>query len=139
MRTGNNNEKGAAAVEFALVLPSLLMILFFIIEFSMILYDKAVITNASREGARAGIVYSSPSVTGGAITGVVNTYCANNLISFEPQSPSTTVNPSAGCGSSGALLTVDVSYTYKFLVLPNFMSTMTPRLTLTGHTAMRCE
>ena len=48
---GNN---GASAVEFAVVLP-LLVLPFGIIEFSLALYDKAMITNASREGARAGI------------------------------------------------------------------------------------
>jgi Flp pilus assembly protein TadG len=38
------------------------MLLFGIIEFGIILYDKAMITNASREGARAGIVYSEPII-----------------------------------------------------------------------------
>ena len=56
-----NCQKGAAAVEFAIVLPLLLMLLFGIIEFSVILYDKAMITNASREGTRAGIVSRWPT------------------------------------------------------------------------------
>ncbi len=50
------SENGASAVEFALVLPLLLVLVFGIIEFSIFLYDKAVITNASREGAQAGDV-----------------------------------------------------------------------------------
>ena len=41
-----------AAVEFALVLPVLLLILFGIINFGTLMYDQAVITNAAREGAR---------------------------------------------------------------------------------------
>ena len=49
-----NNQNGAALVEFAIVLPVLLMLIFEMIEFSLLLYDKAMITNASREGARAG-------------------------------------------------------------------------------------
>ena len=44
-------------VELAIILPILLIVLFGLIEFGFILYDKAVITNASREGARQGIVY----------------------------------------------------------------------------------
>ena len=40
-------QRGAALVEFTLVVPLLLMILFGIIEFSVLLYDKAVVTNAS--------------------------------------------------------------------------------------------
>ena len=50
-------EEGASAIEFALVLPLLLVLVFGIIEFSILFYDKAMLTNASREGARVGIVY----------------------------------------------------------------------------------
>ena len=52
-----SNANGAAAVEFAIVVPLLLLLLFGIIEFSLLLYNKAMLTNASREGARFGIVY----------------------------------------------------------------------------------
>ena len=50
------NERGAVAAEFALLLPVLLMILFGTMEFGMIMYGREVVTNATREGARAGIV-----------------------------------------------------------------------------------
>lgn len=50
-------------MEFALVLPVLLLILFGIIEFGLVMFDQAVITNASREGARAGIVLKTPSLS----------------------------------------------------------------------------
>lgn len=134
----NNREKGAAAVEFALILPLLLLMLFLIIEFSIALYDKAVITNASREGARMGIVMQpAPRPGAGAISATVNAYCATNLISFGPATPVTAV--SATCVNPGDLLTVNVSYTYSFLVLPNFMGGLTSGITLTGTTVMRCE
>ncbi len=138
MHTGKNRnrEKGVAAVEFALILPMLLFVFFMIIEFSIILYDKAVITNASREGARMGIVEATPRQTIGAITATVDTYCASNLISFGPATPITDVP--VACVTSGDLLTVNVAYTYTFFVLPNFMGGATG-LTLTGNTVMRCE
>ena len=40
-------QKGVAAVEFAIILPVLMIIIFGIIEFGLLLYDKQVITNAS--------------------------------------------------------------------------------------------
>lgn len=55
-----NDQKGAAIVEFAVVLPLLLVLLFGIIEFGLIMYNKHIITNASREGARYGIVVEVP-------------------------------------------------------------------------------
>jgi Flp pilus assembly protein TadG len=59
------NERGAVAAEFALLLPVLLIILFGIIEFGMIMYGREIVTNAAREGARAGIVQGPPNRTGG--------------------------------------------------------------------------
>ena len=52
------NNKGASAVEFALVLPILIVLLFGIVEFGLLMYNKAVITNASREGARDGHLFA---------------------------------------------------------------------------------
>jgi Flp pilus assembly protein TadG len=132
------NQKGVAAVEFALVLPILVMMAFGIIEFSLILYDKAVITNASREGARAGIVSQSPRVADGEITTVVENYCKDYLVTFG--TPNTPVSAIARTGSSfGDELTVAVTYSYGFLVLPNFITGITGPLDLTATTVMRME
>ena len=46
-----HNQKGAALIEFAIVLPLLLLLVFGAIEFGLLFYNKQVITNASREGA----------------------------------------------------------------------------------------
>lgn len=51
------SEKGGTLIEFVLVLPLLLLFTFAIIEFSVLMYDKAVITLGSREGARAAIAW----------------------------------------------------------------------------------
>jgi Flp pilus assembly protein TadG len=45
-------DRGAAAVEFALVLPLLLLILFGIIDFGRALNAQITLTQAAREGAR---------------------------------------------------------------------------------------
>jgi len=50
------NQKGAALVEFGLILPLLILLIFGVIEFGLLLFNQQVITNAAREGARAGIV-----------------------------------------------------------------------------------
>ena len=133
-----NNQNGAALVEFAIVLPVLLMLIFGMIEFSILLYDKAMITNASREGARAGIVYSFPTpVTTAAITQTVNNSLQTNLISLGGASAPTIT--AGQCTGSGMPLTVAVTYPYKFLVLPNFVQSLSGTITLNAQTVMRCE
>ena len=136
------SEKGAAMVEFAIVLPLLLMLVFGMIEFSIMFYDKAVITNASREGARAGIVYSYPNrITDGEIEATVVNYVSDKLITFSATPPSaedlTTVT--GQCSNAGDVVTVTVTYPYEFLVLPNFITTLTGSIDLSAVTVMRCE
>ncbi|MHB8996334.1 MAG: TadE/TadG family type IV pilus assembly protein [Armatimonadota bacterium] len=48
--------RGAAAVEFALVLPLLLALLFGIIEFGLVFKDQLAILQAAREGSRIAAV-----------------------------------------------------------------------------------
>jgi Flp pilus assembly protein TadG len=52
MRWGTRSEDGAAAVEFALVLPILILMLFGIIQFGLIFNQWQQLEHATREGAR---------------------------------------------------------------------------------------
>ena len=82
------NQKGAAAVEFAIVIVLLLTLIFGMIEFGLAMFNQQVITNAAREGARAGIVarpvrlpnVGIPPDIG--ISDVVVAYAANHLVTF---------------------------------------------------------
>jgi Flp pilus assembly pilin Flp len=49
-------QDGAAAVEFALLLPLIVLLLFGIIEFGLAFNTRIQATNAAREGARMAIV-----------------------------------------------------------------------------------
>jgi Flp pilus assembly protein TadG len=140
----DEQESGAAMVEFAIVLPLLMLILFGIIEFGVVLYNKAVLTNASREGARAGIVYvnytSSPSQAN-AGAAVSNYLSKAPIISLTGAAPSITPAVTGTCNAQGAQLTVNLSYTHSFLVLSNlsFFGALPATVVLTGETVMRCE
>jgi len=50
------NEKGASAVEFALILPILVMLVFGIFQFGIAYNNYITITHAAREGARLAAV-----------------------------------------------------------------------------------
>ena len=121
------NQKGASAVEFAIILPLLLVLIFGIIESSIFFYNKAMITNASREGARAGIVFAETRPSQADIQAIVDNYAATHLINFDPsQVLATTAVWTDADGdnaiSSGDPLTVTINYTYKFLALPNIIA-----------------
>ena len=138
--------KGASAVEFAIILPMLVLLVFGIIELSFALYDKAMITNASREGARVGIVYRNPAITNGEISSVVNNYLGTYLITFggkrspssDPVTGATVIVTRTGV-SPGGELRVSVGYTYSFLVLPQFIPGVGQGINMAAETAMRME
>lgn len=122
-----------------MLLPLLLVITFGIIEFSIALYDKAVITNASREAARAGIVYASPQLTNTQIQTVATNYCSNYLISLGgTPTPTVTVSHPSGT-TSGNPLTVTVSYGYTSLGMSAFLDPMPSLLSMTATTTMNYE
>lgn len=58
-----NSARGNAVVEFALVLPILLLVLFGITELGRMVMTKNVLATASREGARYAAVHSESDST----------------------------------------------------------------------------
>ncbi len=134
-------ERGAAAVEFAIILPVLLLVMFGIVEFGTLMYDQIMVTNAAREGARWGSVQSAslahpvscsdPSISiiqgSGSCSGtgsgdaclVASSYAANSLISYQGNNNSPTVTVACntiGSGiNQGAAIEVTVNYTFKGL------------------------
>jgi Flp pilus assembly protein TadG len=57
----SREDQGSAAVEFALVLPVLLLIVFAIIDFGRMLNARIVLSQAAHEGARAVEITNDPA------------------------------------------------------------------------------
>jgi Flp pilus assembly protein TadG len=62
-RTGKQSRKGAALLEFAVILPVYLLFVFGIIEYGRMVMVQQIITGAAREGARVGVLDDSTSAT----------------------------------------------------------------------------
>jgi Flp pilus assembly protein TadG len=59
-RAPRKGERGTALIEFALVLPLLVVVTFLVIDFSRAFMVKNVLTQAAREGARSLAVSAVP-------------------------------------------------------------------------------
>lgn len=138
-RAHRQTQRGAAVVEFALVLPLLLILLIGGIDMSLALYDKAVITNASREGARAGIVARSPPISEAEIRQVVQSYAQNALINFGAGASPLTVLVEQGSMGADLTLRVSVSYTFQGIGLGDLFSTLGQPWVLQSSTVMVYE
>jgi hypothetical protein len=139
-----DDKRGTAAIEFAIILPLLVVFIFGIMEFGLVFYDKAMVTNASREAARAGIVYRDPPLTVAEMQSVVDSYCGGRLISFGGGPSPTTTVPSGECTNHGDELVINVAYQYEFLLLPDFLTAfftggMPGSIDISAVTRMRCE
>jgi Flp pilus assembly protein TadG len=114
----DQSQRGAAAVEFAILAPLFIAALFALVEFGMILYAKSMLANATREGARYGIVYCTPRRSAADIQAVVQGYLNQCGLT-----DSATVDfPKGVGGASGSPLDVRVNYTYRFFIVPQIMN-----------------
>lgn len=137
-------ERGAATVEFAVIAVVLFLLVFGIIEFGILLFDKHILTNASREGARAGIVMTDGvRVTDDEIKQIVRDYAQEFMVSFRESSTlvfdpdiSPVESSRVGGGLFGTDLVVTVNYQFDFLLLSGIG--LGP-ITLTAETRMKME
>ena len=143
-------EKGAALVETAFVLPIMLLVCVGILEFGRAYQTWQVVTNASREGARVAIL---PEYTDASAIARVKTYLkngglpasivdgANTKILITP----TTIPIDVAGTNTAAAAKVVVEYPFEFMVLQPVASllvagsTAGAPITLTAAATMRNE
>lgn len=111
-----NKERGAVAVEMALVLPVMLLIMFGIIEFGRYFWLEHSITAAATEGARMAIL--DPSIVSDA---EVNAW-AEQVASDGGVTSGVTVTVSPADRPRSAAITVTVSTPYDPLILPQLVA-----------------
>lgn len=124
------NHKGQALVEFAIILPVILLLVMGIFQFGMMLNSYLTIENASREGARAGIVGSSDAEIQELIIAISPI--------LDPLNVTVDITPNETDRGSGDTLTVKVTYNYK-LTVPIISSLFNNVIVLNGQTSMRVE
>ncbi len=122
-----SDQDGASAVEFSIVLMLLLTVIFGIIEWGLFLFNKQVITNATREGARRGVIMRKAPrnviTEDSEIRGRVVQYAGQNLITFGTdilQATSSDIIITRPDFKFETNLQVSVNYEYKFLFLDAF-------------------
>jgi Flp pilus assembly protein TadG len=131
--------KATAMIEFALIAPLLIIIIFGFIEMGIMFYDKTVISDASRQGARYGTIKKTNYPSTASVETYTQSYCSNRLISFSATPPTVSVTATAsGPQQFGSNLTVTVQYTYTDYVIHNFLNVGQTHL-LTATTVMPYE
>ena len=141
-------ERGASALEFALVLPVLITLVFGIIGFGVLFAQQLSLSNASRQAARFGAVdgQTCDSITAEA-RNVASTIAMSGssvgVLITRGTTPPTAATPSAcasgatePCAGSSAGQNVYVRTTFTSTMVVPFMQ---PTFDLTATGAFRCE
>ncbi len=138
-------DRGAELVEFALVLPVLLLILVAIMDFAFMFKNYEVITNAAREGARVGVL---SNYTAADAVARANAYLdATGLTDIRRTAVAAPPNPPLTVTVGGVTRTitavqVTVTYPHDFLLLApisRWFGSGLGSITLTGTATMRTE
>jgi Flp pilus assembly protein TadG len=151
-KRGRRGEHGSVAVEFAIIFPVLMLLVFGILDFGHAWYMKQIVINASREGARYGSRYtgSTPSALNPSISNYVLNTSAENankggvglkglLPDADPKVPTpggtgyTSINP------PGQPLSVTVQATKNWWVVNKLIPGMASKKTLSSTTTMAVE
>jgi Flp pilus assembly protein TadG len=135
-------------VEFAIGCSVLVLLVLGILEFGLLWYQKQVITNASREGARYGVTYQTtttgsrkaPKNFNPTILQVVNNYCTSRIPpgSWTPSLSGAAATANNGTDLKGVPLIVTVTCQNKIDLLSGWIPSLAD-ITFTAQTAMNCE
>jgi Flp pilus assembly protein TadG len=137
------SQTGAELVEFAMVLPILLLVFGGIVDFGLLLQRQQVVTNAAREGARLAVL---PGYTSADVQARVTQFVREgiNSDSAAPVATLTPVTVTPGAGPAFQAARVSVTLADQFLILGPIVSLAGGSgsfgtIALTATTTMRVE
>lgn len=122
------DDRGAAAVEFAIVLPLLVVLVFGIIDFGRLFYAQITVTQAAREGSRLAAL-NLPNVVSRTTT------AATGLSPVNVSNPNTC--PTGSTQATDAVVIVTYTFTFSTPMVDLVGLPTTKVLTGTGH--MPCQ
>jgi len=126
-----SRDRGAAAVEFALVLPILLLLVIGIIEFGRAYHVQTTLSNAARDGVRVMALQDSATAARTRVVKSAPTLdLTTDMIKVEPTTP---------CSGSGSVpdTFATVTIEYPLPLLSGYLPIK--EITLTGKGTMRCN
>jgi Flp pilus assembly protein TadG len=130
MRNRLNDERGASAVEFAMILPLLILLVLGIAEFGRAFQVQGTLSAAAREGVRLMALQNDPAAARAAVRNAATSLDPGVTDAQIAISPATC--PALNAGTTSVRLTVRYPMPY----LTGFFG---DSVTLTGTGVMRCN
>ena len=132
-------QRGAAAVEMALMLPVLLLMVDGVLEFGLMMHNQSVLVSATHIAARAGIPAGPAKLTVAQIAEMARSYCTLHLISPGSAQTAVITVDQASVATYPAPLRVSVQYPFNGLLIGGLWGAFQSAPLLTASTVMYNE
>lgn len=120
-----HGDRGQAAVELALTLPLLALLLLLVVQAALVVRDQVLVVHAAREAARAAAVDPNPGAA---------RHAALAGAPLDPDRTTVRVGPAAATGQP-----VSVTVRYRATSLGSLLDAVLPDIVVEGRAAMRRE
>ncbi|MGC3995229.1 MAG: TadE/TadG family type IV pilus assembly protein [Propionicimonas sp.] len=152
-RRSRKSQRGAAALEFAIILPVLMLLVFGMVDFAMTFNAQSTVANAARDGARAASLGKKYAAAGTQIRGETSALLNSSTIAYTICTAATIDATTWSCSGTAsgdsttydskaaidAIVRVTVSYRYSWITpLPGWVGMSNP-VTVSQTSYMRIE
>ncbi len=134
-------EAGQSLVEFTMILPIFLVLMFGLVDFGRAFYTWLLVTNAAREGARVAAVQADSSSVDARI---YDSFCSTYPSDCSLEPGKLTITKTNIQGTRGTAVTINLAYNFEFVTPLGAMLKLVggsdlAAPTITAHSSMRLE
>ena len=141
LRNALHGDAGQALVEFAMILPMLLLLVLGVFEFARAWNVLQLLTAGAREGARKGVIATTPPVDSLDVVTTVRQALERAGLRSDSAAITVTVADGLWPGNQGDPVVVAISYPYRFLLVGRLLGWLSDQgdITLSTSIVMRKE
>ncbi|MCO5201306.1 MAG: pilus assembly protein [Chloroflexi bacterium] len=134
-------EAGQSLVEFTMILPIFLVLMFGLVDFGRAFYTWMLVTNAAREGARVAAVQGNSSSIDARI---YDSFCSSFPSDCSLEPGKLTISKANVQGVRGSAVSIDLAYDFEFVtplggILQMLGGNNLASPTISAHSSMRLE
>jgi Flp pilus assembly protein TadG len=141
LRRFRETEAGQSLVEFTMILPIFLVLMFGLVDFGRAFYTWLLVTNAAREGARVAAVQADSSAIDARI---YDSFCSSYPSNCSLEPGKLTITKTNVQGARGSAVSIDLAYDFEFVtplggILQFLGGSDLASPTISAHSSMRLE
>lgn len=137
-RSDGSKPRGLVIAELTLILPLLFLLLWGMAELSVALYNKTIVTYASRDAVRTGVLAKTPRMSEAEVEALARSYLEESLLFYSANGTTVVIEKPAVIGESDRLR-VTIRHQYPGLGLGRLVPGFSGPMVVSASAVMRYE